>query len=87
MVGFEITKNGKRISGSIDGGILSVYAFINNFSSSEHSKSICFFGNEESSNEIIYWLEEELNKGDEITIEVKNIEKNSQPTFITTKNE
>lgn len=82
MVGFEVTKNGKHISGSINKGILSVYAFINDFPLSEHGKSICFFGSEKDSNDILYWLEEELEEGDEIIIELKDIQENSQAEYV-----
>lgn len=84
MIGLELNINGEKISAALESGVVSI---IVTKLSTQHSDSIDldFTGlnlSELENDESIDWYKSKLKIGDELTIKIKNVLKNSQPMEI-----
>ncbi|QTD36468.1 hypothetical protein JL193_09905 [Polaribacter batillariae] len=88
MIGFELNINKKKISAALENGVVSIILtklsdeFIDSIDLDFTGLNTSEKGNEEA----LDWYKSQLKVGDELTIKVKDIPKNSLPKEVRKKN-
>ena len=81
MIGFELKINGEKMSASIAEGVLSliITKVTNNH---EDSINLDLTGMDTKDGKYVDWISKQLKEGDELTLQIKSIEKVSSPIKI-----